>query len=77
MKLLLLLSVVNVLNALKRILTVFVVHLPDLPCVAALLDNIVVELIPKTGGSEFWPRDLGEWIKIHAINIQPNNIQDE
>lgn len=58
-------------------LTVFVVHLPDLPCVAALLDNIIVELIPKTGGSELWPRYFGERIKIHAINIQPDNVQDE
>lgn len=58
-------------------LTVFIVHLPNFPGISALLDNIVIEFIPKTSGSELWPRDLGEWIKIHAINIQPNNVQDE
>ena len=57
-------------------LTIFVMHFPDLPGVPALLDNIVVELIPETCGSELWPGKFGEWIKIHAIDIQPNDVKE-
>ena len=58
-------------------LTIFVMHLPDLPGVSAVLDDIVVEFVPKTGGSELWPRNLGEWIEIDPIDIQSNDVQDE
>ena len=51
-------------------------HLPDLPGVLAFLDNIVVELIPETCGSELWPRDLGKWIEIHAIDVQSEDVED-
>lgn len=52
-------------------------HLPDLPGVSALLDNIVVEFIPEGCGSEFGARELGKWIKIHAIDIQSEDVEDE
>lgn len=57
-------------------LTIFIMHLPDLPGVSAFLDNIVVELVPETCGSELWPRNLGKGIKIHAIDIQPEDVKD-
>lgn len=58
-------------------LTISLMHLPDLPGVSTFQNNIVVELIPKTCGSELWPRDLGEGIKIHAVDIQPDEVKDE
>lgn len=58
-------------------LTIFVMHLPDLPSVSAFLDDIVVELIPQTCGSELWPRKLGEWIKIDTIDIQAEDVEDK
>ena len=58
-------------------LTVLFMHLLDLPGVSAALDNIVVELIPKTYGSNLWPRNLGKWIEIQAMDIQPDDIKDE
>ena len=58
-------------------LTVLFMHLLDLPGVPAALDNIVVELIPKTYSSNLWPRNLGKWIEIQAMDIQPNDVKDE
>ena len=58
-------------------LTVLFMHLLDLPGVSAALDNIVIELIPKTYSSNLWPRNLGKRIEIQAMDIQPNDIKDE
>ena len=57
--------------------TIFVMHLPDFPGVSAFFDNIVIELIPKTCGRQLWPRDLGKWIEVDAIDIQRKDIKDK
>ena len=67
----------SVLHASNTMLTVLIVHLLDLPGVSAALDNIVVEFIPKTYGSNLWSRNLGKRIEIQAMNIKPNDIKDE
>ena len=71
------LSFLSVLHASNPTLTVLFVHLLDLPSVSAALDNIVVEFIPKTYGSNLWPRNLGKRIEIQAIAVQSNDIKDE
>lgn len=57
--------------------TIFIVHLPDLPGVLPFLDHIVIELIPEACGGELRARNTGEGIKIHAVYIQPNDIEEE
>ena len=58
-------------------LTIFFMHLPDLPGVSALLDDIVVEFIPQSCGSELRPGKFGKWIKIDAIDIQAEDVEDK
>lgn len=57
-------------------LTIFFMHLPDPPGISAFLDDIVVKFIPKSCGSELWPRNLGKWMEIDAIDIQAKDIED-
>lgn len=52
-------------------------HLPDLPGVSALLDDIVIELIPQSRGSELRSGNFGQWMKIDAIDIQAEDVEDE
>lgn len=56
-------------------LTIFFMHLPDLPGVSAFLDDIVVELIPQSCGSELRSGNFGKWIKIDAIDIQAEDVE--
>ena len=51
-------------------------HFPDPPGVSSFQDNIVVELIPVTCGGELWPWNLGQWIKIHPVDIQAKDVED-
>ena len=52
-------------------------HLPDLPGVSALLDDIVVEFIPQSCGSELRSGNFGQWMEIDAIDIQARDVDDK
>ena len=61
---------------LDHLLTILLMHFPYPPGVLSFQDNIVVELIPMTCGGELWPWNLGKRIKIHAVDIQANDVED-
>ena len=52
-------------------------HTTNLKGVLAFLNNIVVKLVPQTCRREFWARELGQGVEIHAVDVQTEDIEDE
>ena len=61
---------------LDHLLTILLVHFPYSPGVSSFQDHIVVELIPMTRGGKLWSWNFGKRIKIHAVDVQANNVED-
>lgn len=68
----------SILCNLKKLLTIFFVHLLDLPEVSPVLDNIVVELVPRANDSDFGTRKFCERMEpdiVYSSDYQVQNIE--
>ena len=57
--------------------TILVMQFLDLEGVLTFQNHIVVELIPQTCSGKLWSRDMREFVKVHAVDIEPEHIEDE
>lgn len=58
-------------------LTVALMQLCDLPCIATSLDHIVVELVPESQSSELWARKFSKRAEIQSVDSERYAICEE
>ena len=51
-------------------------HLPDLPEVGTALDDIEVEIIPRTHGGHFWAGNVPQRMEVEVVDAAQDGIDD-